>query len=110
MDFELYDPPSTLVVPEASVVQRQVSLHRRAQPPLAYGRTGPRQAHPGDGFLNMGIIVNLSGRGGTGTERHDGEHQKYGTRNRIVNFTNINIRSIDDPDWRRAPSSNWNTT
>ncbi len=28
--------------------------------------------------------------------------RKYGYENRIINFTNINIRSIDDPDWEKS--------
>jgi len=48
--------------------------------------------------LNMGIMVNLSGRGSAKLKKMvDNVKAKYA--NRIVVFSNINLRSIDDPDW-----------
>ena len=99
MDFELYDPPSTLVVPEHPLSSARfpfIDVHshhwRMAEQDL------DKLIREMDS-LNMGIIVNLSGRGGPALKGMMENIQKYGHENRIVNFTNINIRSIDDPDW-----------
>ena len=42
--FHKYDPPSTLVVPRAQGHPREVSVHRRAQPPVADANSGSRGA------------------------------------------------------------------
>jgi uncharacterized protein len=47
----------------------------------------------------MGIIVNLSGRGGQALKGMLDNVAKYGYQDRIVCFTNIEIRGIDRPDW-----------
>jgi predicted TIM-barrel fold metal-dependent hydrolase len=49
--------------------------------------------------LNMGVCVNLSGRGGAALKAITDNIKKYNVDNRIVVFTNINLRSIDDPDY-----------
>lgn len=99
MDFEVYDPPSTLVVPEhpvSSAKFRFIDVHshhwRMAKQDLDLLT---RQMDT----LNMGIIVNLSGRGGPALKDIMENVKKSGHENRIAVFTNINIRSIDDPDW-----------
>jgi predicted TIM-barrel fold metal-dependent hydrolase len=48
--------------------------------------------------MNMGIMVNLSGRGGL-TLKAMTDNVKAQYPNRFAVFTNINLRSIDDPDW-----------
>ena len=102
MDFELYDPPSTLVVPEHPLSSARfpfIDVHshhwRMAEQDL------DKLIREMDS-LNMGIIVNLSGRGGPALKAMMENIQKYGHEDRIVNFTNINIRSIDDPDWEKS--------
>lgn len=99
MDFESYDPPSTLVVPEhfftrASYPFIDVHSHHWGMgendlTPLA------RQMDS----LNMGIIVNLSGRGGSVLQKMTHNIDSQGFSNRMIVFTNIEIRSIDDPEW-----------
>jgi len=49
--------------------------------------------------LNMQVVVNLSGRGGQALKGITDNIKKYGHEDRIVVFTNINIRSILEPDW-----------
>lgn len=99
MDFEDYNPPSTLVVPEHLVNSAKFSfidVHshhwRMAEQDLDLLI---RQMDS----LNMKIVVNLSGRGGQALKAQMDNVKKYGYEDRIVIFTNINIRSIDDPDW-----------
>ena len=99
MDFEEYDPPSTLVVPENIVNSAKypfIDVHshhwRMAEQDLDLLI---RQMDS----LNMKVVVNLSGRGGQLLKAQMDNVKKYGYEDRIVIFTNINIRSIDDPDW-----------
>lgn len=102
MDFETYDPPSTLVVPENPVSSARfpfIDVHshhwRMAEQDLD-------QLIREMDSLNMGIIVNLSGRGGRALKDITDHVRASGHENRIVVFTNINIQSIDDPDFISA--------
>ncbi len=99
MDFESYDPPSTLVVPEHPVTQAKypfIDVHshhwRMAEQDLSIL---VRQMDS----LNMGINVNLSGRGGTILSQMTQSIDSQGYANRLVVFTNIEFRSIDEADW-----------
>ena len=102
MDFEQYDPPSTLVVPEHPLTNAKfpfIDVHshhwRMAEQDLG-------QLIREMDSLNMGIIVNLSGRGGPALKGMVDNIKKYGYENRIALFTNIELRSIDDPDWLKS--------
>jgi uncharacterized protein len=99
LDWEAYDPPSTLVVPEhpltrASLPFIDVHSHhwRMAEQDL------DKLIREMDS-LNMGIIVNLSGRGGPALKAMLDNVNASGYQNRIVCFTNIELRSIDEADW-----------
>ncbi len=99
MDFELYEPTSTLVVPEHIVTSAKfpfIDVHshhwRMAEQDLD-------QLIREMDSLNMGIVVNLSGRGGKALKDIMDHVNASPHKNRIAVFTNINIRSIDDPDW-----------
>ncbi len=99
MDFEDYDPPSTLVVPEHPTERARfpfVDVHshhwRMAEQDL------DKLIREMDS-LNMAIVVNLSGRGGPRLKAIMDNINKSGYSDRIVCFTNIELRSIDDPDW-----------
>jgi predicted TIM-barrel fold metal-dependent hydrolase len=99
MDFERYDPPSTLVVPEHPLDHARypfIDVHshhwRMAEQDL------DKLIREMDS-LNMGIINNLSGRGGQALKAMIDNIQEHGYENRIICFTNIEIRSIDEPDW-----------
>ncbi|MEZ5042990.1 MAG: amidohydrolase family protein [Saprospiraceae bacterium] len=99
MDFELYDPPSTLVVPEHPVT--------RAKFPFVDCHSHHWNMATQDldkliremDTLNMGMIINLSGRGGPALAAMMENVKKYGYEDRILIFTNIELRSIDEPDW-----------
>lgn len=99
MDFEVYNPKSTLVVPENPKTQAKFpfidvhSHHYRLDEKDLDELVGQMDS------LNMGIIVNLSGRGGKALVDQVTNVKKYDYENRIIVFTNINIRSIDEPDW-----------
>ena len=99
IDWESYDPPSTLVVPEHNVTQAKfpfIDVHshhwRMAEQDLDLLM---RQMDT----MNMKIVVNLSGRGGELLKNMMDHVKKSGHEKRIVIFTNIELRSIDEPDW-----------
>ncbi len=95
MDFEAYDPPATLVVPEHPKTSARfpfVDVHshhwRMAEQDLDLLI---RQMDS----LNMGVIVNLSGRGGAELEKMLQHVRRSGYEHRIVLFTNIDTDTID---------------
>jgi predicted TIM-barrel fold metal-dependent hydrolase len=103
MDFEEYDPPSTLVVEEHHVTHSKfpfIDIHNH------YGNmnTGDLSERVKEmDKLNMAVMVNLSGRGfGGGGGDHleksfDNIQAHY--PNRFVLFTNIDFNDIDNPEW-----------
>ncbi len=99
MDFELYDPPSTLVTPEHPTQRAKfpfVDVHSHH---WRMGSMDLDKLVAEMDELNMGVIVNLSGRGGRRLKAIMDNIDKYDLHDRIVVFTNINIRSINEPDW-----------
>lgn len=99
LDWEAYDPPSTLVVPEHEVTSAKfpfVDIHshhwRMATQDL------DKLIREMDS-MNMKIIVNLSGRNSKALKDQMDNIKKYGYEDRIVVFANINIQSINDPDY-----------
>lgn len=101
MDWEAYDPPSTLVVPAHEV-------HRAAYPfidvhnhqfNMPYQDLHKLAADMDK--LNMAVMVNLSGRGQGSTEHLRGslENVRESAPNRFIVFTNLDLNGIDDPDW-----------
>jgi predicted TIM-barrel fold metal-dependent hydrolase len=99
IDFESYDPPSTLIVPEHEVTQAKfpfIDVHSH------HWRMGEQDLSILAGqmdSLNMAIIVNLSGRNSQVLSGivHNVDSQGYS--NRMVSFTNINFETIDESDW-----------
>lgn len=101
MDFEAYNPPSTLKVPEHPVTKAKypfidVHNHQFSMPTQNLSNLVEDMDK-----LNMLVMVNLSGRGRGSTSHLKGAlenvHKNY--PNRFIVFTNINLTSIDDPDW-----------
>ena len=99
MDFEKYEPNSTLVVPQNPVSRAKfpfIDVHshhwRMAEMDLdkLIGEMDD---------LNMKVIVNLSGRGGKALSDITKHVEEENHTDRIVVFTNINLKSIDEPDW-----------
>ncbi len=99
MDWESYDPPSTLVVPENPVTKAKfpfIDIHSH------HWRIGEQNVDDliaKMDAMNMQVVVNLSGRGGERLKAMTENIKKYGHEKRIVNFTNIEVRSIDETDW-----------
>ncbi|GAA4456130.1 hypothetical protein GCM10023189_24900 [Nibrella saemangeumensis] len=106
LGFEEYDPVSTLKVPEHKLT--------RAKYPFIDVHNHQFQMDKGDlnkligqmDSLNMGIMVNLSGRGFTGnmsesTAFFDGALSNIGRTNpkRLVLFTNIDFSKVGENGW-----------
>lgn len=99
MDFESYDPPSTLVVTENPRYRAKfpfIDMHshhwRWADADLG------NLAYEMD-TLNMKIIVNLSGRNTEVLTNMVENIRKQGYEKRMVVFSNIDIRTILEEDW-----------
>jgi predicted TIM-barrel fold metal-dependent hydrolase len=103
MDFEEYDPPSSLKVDEHKLTKAKfpfIDIHNH------YGNMntadlGERVKYMDQ--LNMAIMNNLSGRG-FGNAPPDViqksiENIKKNYPNRFTLFTNIDFTDIDDPNW-----------
>lgn len=99
MDFEKYDPPSSLVVPEHPKTRSKfpfVDIHSHHWN-MATQDLDKLLVEMDS--LNMGLCVNLSGRGGTALKGMMDNVRKYGYENRIAIFTNVSFNGMDEPDW-----------
>lgn len=103
MDFEEYDPPSTLVVPEHHITRAKfpfvdIHNHQFAMPTMDLGNL----IHEMD-KMNMAVMTNLSGRGRGSTEHLDNslKNVKQNYPNRFLVFTNVDFSGIDDADWTK---------
>ncbi|MEQ8472133.1 MAG: amidohydrolase family protein [Marinoscillum sp.] len=111
MDFETYDPESTLVVPQHPVTRAKfpfIDVHSHQ-----WNLTVDKIERLEDEMdaLNMGIMVNLSGRG-FDREAGDIGSQEYlasmvrrvngEAPGRIVVFTNVSFKEIGREDWTQA--------
>ena len=110
MDFEAYDPPSTLVVPEHPVTRAKfpfidVHNHQFGMPEQDLSKLITEMDK-----LNMAVMVNLSGRGfrriGNVFDVNDGEYLKEAVQNvkenypdRFIVFTNISFTGIGEEGW-----------
>jgi len=99
MDFEAYDPPSTLVVPENPVSRAKfpfIDIHSH-QWGMAEQDLSERIKEMD--AMNMAVLVNLSGRGGDQLKAiMDNVNKQY--PNRFAVFTNIDFDNIDEPGWQ----------
>lgn len=111
MDFEKYNPPSTLVVPEHPVTRAKypfidVHNHQYRMPEQDLKELTSEMDK-----LNMRVMVNLSGRGfkrtaDGGYDVNDGEYLKKAISNaknnapkRIVVFTNVSFAKVGEKGW-----------
>ena len=99
INFESYDPPSTLVVPENPVTRAKfpfIDVHshqwRMGEGDLSWLADEMRE-------LNMVAMVNLSGRNPESLKLMVENATAQGLRQRILVFSNINIRTILEEDW-----------
>lgn len=100
MDFEAYDPPSTLVVPEHKLTRAKfpfidVHNHQSRMPDANLNNLLEEMDK-----LNMAVMVNLSGRGGSHLEAAINNVKRYNAK-RFIIFTNIDFSHIDNPDWQK---------
>lgn len=113
MNFEQYNPPSTLVVPEHAVTSAKypfidVHNHQYRMPEQDLKELTAEMDK-----LNMGVMVNLSGRGfkrtaSGGYDVNDSEYLKKAIANakenatgRLVVFTNVSFVGIGEKDWTK---------
>jgi predicted TIM-barrel fold metal-dependent hydrolase len=110
MDFEEYDPPSSLVVEEHRLSKAKfpfIDIHNH-QGDMASGDLSKLITDMDK--LNMAVMNNLSGRGfssnGAGDFSGNNEHLKKSLENitknfpnRFTLFTTISFVNIDDPSW-----------
>ncbi len=100
MDFEKYDPPSTLVVPGhiipkakfpfIDVHNHQYNMNTQNLQELV----GPMDK------MNMAVMVNLSGVGGDKLKQSVKNIQSN-FPNRFIVFTNIDFAGIGEPNWTK---------
>jgi predicted TIM-barrel fold metal-dependent hydrolase len=102
MEFEDYDPPSTLVVPEHIVTRAKfpfidVHNHQFNMPSQDLSALLKEMD-----ALNMKVMVNLSGRGRGSTEHLEKSLENVNKTNpkRFIVFTNMDFSAIDDPEWK----------
>ena len=102
MDFEDYDPPSTLVVPEHKLTRAKfpfIDVHNHQFNMTSQDLASLTQEMD---KLNMAVMVNLSGRGRGSTEHLEKslENVKKSYPKRFIVFTNMDFAAIDDPEWQ----------
>jgi predicted TIM-barrel fold metal-dependent hydrolase len=98
MDFEKYNPPSTLVVPEHKLVKAKfpfidVHNHQFGMPDMDLGKLIADMDK-----LNMKVMVNLSGESGEKLKRSVA-NVKQNYPNRFIVFANIDFKSVGEQDW-----------
>jgi uncharacterized protein len=102
MEFEDYDPPSTLVVPEHRTTRAKfpfIDIHNHQGD---MGATQLTALIKEMDKLNMAVMNNLSGRGfggGADVLQKSLESIKLNYPNRFILFTNIDFNGMDDPQW-----------
>lgn len=102
MDFEEYDPPSTLKVDEHRLTRAKfpfIDIHNHQG---NMNTSDFKDLIEKMDKLNMGVMINLSGRG----FRSSGDHLEKSIENinnryptRFVLFTNVDFNDIDNPEW-----------
>jgi predicted TIM-barrel fold metal-dependent hydrolase len=104
MDFETYDPPSMLVVPEHKIEKARfpfIDVHNH-QWSMSTEKS-QAQIIQDMNNLNMAVMVNLSGQGwnnGPDYLKNLLQSVKLYNPKRFVIFTNIDFNSLDDPAWQ----------
>lgn len=101
MDFEQYDPPSTLIAPEHKLTKAKfpfIDVHNHQ---WSMTRSDLTELVEEMNKLNMVVMVNLSGLGRGSTEHLQNclENVKKYQPKRFIIFTNVNFDNMDDKDW-----------
>lgn len=101
IDWESYDPPSTLVVPEHPIKSAKypvIDIHSH------HWKMGPERLEElilQMDTINLAVTVNLSGRNSVVLKEYMDNIAKCSQPNRFVVFSNIELRSIDEEDWTK---------
>lgn len=98
LDWEEYDPPSTLVVPEHPVTRAKFPFIDVHSHQYRMEKSDLDQRIVEMDAMNMGIMVNLSGRGGERLKTMANTIRKN-YPNRFVLFTNLDFDNVDLPGW-----------
>lgn len=98
MDFELYDPKSTLVVPEHEITRAKFPFidlhgHQWEMPTQDLSKLVAQMDE-----MNMAVMINLSGRNGDFLKRSITNVRKKHA-NRFIVFANIDWRGIGSEGW-----------
>ncbi len=101
IDWESYDPPSTLVVDENPI--------KRAKFPVVDIHSHHWNMDPEKlemlikqlDTINVAVTVNLSGRNSKKLKTYMENIANSSQPNRFIVFSNIELRSIDAPDWTK---------
>jgi predicted TIM-barrel fold metal-dependent hydrolase len=98
MDFEKYDPPSTLVVPEHKITRAKfpfIDVHNHQFNMPSQDLKGLLKDMD---ILNMQVMVNLSGQSGE-TLQKSINNIKATASKRFIVFANINFKGIGEANW-----------
>lgn len=98
MDFESYNPVSTLVVPEHKVTRAKfpfIDVHNHQ---WGMGRGRLNDLVTDMDKLNMAVMVNLSGVGGSTLKEYE-DNVRETHPNRFIIFTNIDFDGIGQEGW-----------
>jgi len=112
MSFESYNPPSTLKVPQHPVTRAKfpfIDIHSHQG---GINKSKIDQLRGEMDELNMGIMINLSGRGyGQGNSNAQQQYiksmmQEFKTHapGRFMVFTNLNFNGFGTPEWTALSS------
>src|SRR5512136_1052356 len=98
MDFEEYDPVSTLVVPEHKITKAKfpfidIHNHQFNMPTMDLGTLVTEMDK-----LNMAIMVNLSGQSGESIIRSVSNINSH-YPNRFIVFANVDWTGVGSPGW-----------
>jgi predicted TIM-barrel fold metal-dependent hydrolase len=98
MDFETYNPVSTLVVPEHKPMRSKfpfidIHNHQFSMPTMDLGGLIKDMDK-----LNMAIMVNLSGQSGDNIIKSVGKI-KATDPSRVIVFANVDFSGVGSPDW-----------
>src|SRR4026207_1368419 len=98
MDFETYNPPSTLVVPQHVVTKAKfpfIDIHNHQS---NMGSQNLAELAKVMDTLNMAVMVNLSGSNGSSLKQAV-ENIKTNKPKRFVVFANIDFDGIGEGNW-----------
>lgn len=98
IDFETYNPPSTLVVPQHPIAKSKfpfidVHNHQFQMPTMDLNKLTVEMDK-----LNMRVMVNLSGGSGDNITKA-AENAKTNKPGRFIVFANVDFKGVGEPGW-----------